>query len=58
MNLFIVKIIIHFFNQIVVWRRYIDYVFVILKNEASFIFFAEWLNTIHESIKFVGEYNN
>lgn len=43
-----------FFDQVVMWKRYIDDVFMIFKSTVMFPSFADWLNTIHASIKFVG----
>lgn len=43
-----------FSEHILLWKRNIDDVFVIFKRTAQFTSFADWLNDIHPSIKFVG----
>lgn len=46
-----------FFNNIILWKCFIDYIFVLFKGIGVMDEFVNWLNNIHPSIKFVGSFN-
>lgn len=46
-----------FSTNIVQWRHYIDYIFMLFRDASQVLQFVEWLNHIHPSIKFVANIN-